>query len=61
MYFEVEAMRTFRLILKFRFSLDLKNIFYVPSFSRNFISILKYYNISYGFSFNWNIFSILKN
>jgi hypothetical protein len=39
MRFEVEAMMTFGLILKFRFSLDLKNIFYVPSFSRNFISI----------------------
>jgi hypothetical protein len=61
MCFKVEAMRTFRLILKFRFSMDLKNIFYVPSFSKIFISISKYYNISYGFSFNWNIFSILKN
>jgi len=52
MCFEVEVVMTFGLILKFRFSLDLKNIFYVPSFSENFISISKHYNISYGFSFN---------
>jgi hypothetical protein len=58
---DVKVMGTFRLILKSRLILDLKNIFYVPSFSRSLISISRVYNIDYGLLFDENSFSILKN
>ena len=39
---KVEGVGTFRLILKTGYVLDLNNVFYVPSFSRNLIlSIFK--------------------
>jgi len=46
---KIKAVETFRLVLKFRFILNLKNIFYIPSFSRNLISVFKLYNVGYGF------------
>lgn len=42
-----EAMGTFRLVLKFVFILDLENIFYVSSFSRNLVSISKLINVGF--------------
>ena len=38
----VEGVGIYRLILKIDFQLDIENTFYVPSFSRNFISFLDY-------------------
>ena len=53
--FEVEAMRTFRLILKSGLILDLEDFFYVPPFSRNWILVFKICNVGYGFLFDENI------
>ena len=36
---KVEAIGTYRLVLQFGFSLELANTFYVPSISRNLISM----------------------
>ena len=47
----VEAVGTFRLVLKSGFVLDLENTVYVPSFSRNLVSIAKL--IPFGFDFNF--------
>lgn len=49
MHSKFEVVGTFRLILKPMFILDLKNIFYVPSFSRNLILVSKLCNDGYGF------------
>jgi hypothetical protein len=56
---KIEVVGTFRLVLKFGLILDLENVFYVPSFSWNLISISR--NVSWGFLFNGNIFSVWKN
>jgi hypothetical protein len=48
---KVKAIGTFRLVLKFRLILNLKNIFYILSFSRNLILVSRVYNIGYGFFF----------
>ena len=47
----VEAVGTYRLVLRFDFVLDLERTFYVPSFSRNLISVLRL--LPCGFSFNF--------
>ena len=47
----METIRTYRLVLRFGFVLDLERIFYVPSFSRNLIAISRL--LPYGFSFNF--------
>ena len=57
----VEGVGTFRLILKTGYVLDLNNVFYVPSFSRNLISISKLVIVGYGFLFENSILSIFKN
>jgi len=36
----VEAVGTYKLVLKSGFQLDLESTFYVPSFSRNLVSVL---------------------
>ena len=46
---KVEGAGTFRLIFKIGYVLDLNNVFYVPSFSRNLISISKLVVVGYGF------------
>ena len=46
---KIKDVETFRLVLKFRFILNLENIFYIPSFSRNLISVYRLYNVGYGF------------
>jgi hypothetical protein len=58
--FEVEVMGTFRLILKSKLILDLKNFFYVPPFSKNWILVSKFCGVGYGFLLDENVFSILK-
>lgn len=58
---EVEAVGTFRLILKTGFMLDLENAFYIPFFSRNLISVSKLVQHGFSFTFNKNNFSLLKN
>ena len=57
---KVEGVGTFHLILKTGYVLDLNNVFYVPSFSRNLISISKLV-VGYGFLFENSILSIFKN
>jgi len=47
----VEAIGTYRLILRFGFVLDFEITFYVPSFSKNLISVSRL--VLYGFSFNF--------
>ena len=58
---KVEGVGTFRMILKTGYVLDLNNVFYVPSFSRNLISISKLVVVGYGFLFENLILSIFKN
>ena len=58
---KVEGIGTFLLILKTGYVLDLNNVFYVPSFSRNLISISKLVVVGYGFLFENLILSIFKN
>jgi hypothetical protein len=57
----VVAVGTYRLILKTGYVLDLENVFYIPSFSRNLISISKLDVFGYGFWFINSIFSIFRN
>ena len=38
---KVEGVGTFRLVLKSGFYLDLKDTFYIPSFSRNLVSVTR--------------------
>jgi len=45
----MEAVGTYRLILDTRFYLDLMNTFYVPSISRNLVSLSKLDVVRYSF------------
>jgi hypothetical protein len=56
----VEVVGTFRLILKTGYILDLKNVFFIPYFSRNLISVSKLDVIGFSFWFINSIFSIFK-
>ena len=47
----VEAVGTYRLVLRSGFVLNLENSFFVPSFSRNLISVSRL--LPYGFSFKF--------
>lgn len=58
---KVEAVGTFRLILKTGFMLDLENTFCIPSFSRNLISVSKLVQYGFSFMFDKKNFSLLKN
>jgi hypothetical protein len=55
-----EAFGTFRLILKSRYVLDLDNLFFIPRFSRNLISVSKLDIVGFGFLFVNSTFSIFK-
>ena len=57
---QVVAIGTFRIILKSGHVLDLSDVFYVPSFSRNLISVAKLVAKGYSFVFE-NVLSIFKN
>jgi hypothetical protein len=56
----VEAVGTFRLILKTSYILDLENIFFIPCFSRSLISVSKLDIICFSFWFINSTFSIFK-
>nr|KYP36428.1 Retrovirus-related Pol polyprotein from transposon TNT 1-94 [Cajanus cajan] len=57
----VEAIGTFRLQLKTGFHLDLFDIFVVPSFRRNLISISSLDKFGFSYSFGNNKFSLYQN
>ena len=57
----VKAVETFRLVLKSSFILDLANIFYVPSFSRNLVSVIKNFYLGFGFNFNGLNLNLMKD
>jgi hypothetical protein len=56
----VEAVWTFALILKTGYVLDLENVFFIPCFSRNLISVSKLDVIDFSFWFINSTFSIFK-
>ena len=58
---QVEAVGTFRLILESGFVLDLENTFYVPSFSRNLVSVSRLVTVGFSFLFENSTFSLFKN
>jgi hypothetical protein len=60
LFSQVEAVGTFRLILKSEYVLDLDNVFFIPHFSRNLISVSKLDIIGYRFLFINSTFSIFK-
>ena len=56
----VEAVGTYRLVLKSGFNLDLQNTFYVPSFSRNLVSVSRLTRIGFQFNFFHLLVNLLK-
>ena len=54
----VEAIDTYSLVLSSGFILELKKTFYVPSFSRNLISISRLVPLGFSFSFSDSGFSL---
>ena len=54
----VEAVGTCSLVLSSGFIFNLENAFYVPSFSRNLISISRIVPLGYSFSFYETSFSL---
>ena len=56
----VEAVRTYRLILDTGFYLDLMDTFYVPSISRNLVSLSKFDVAGYSFKFGNGCFSLYQ-
>ena len=57
----VEGVGTFRLVLKSGFHLDLKDTFYVPTFSRNLVSISRLAPLGFKFVFENTSFSLFQN
>jgi hypothetical protein len=57
----VEAIGTFRLVLENGYILDLVNIFYVPSFSKNLIFISKLVLLGFEFNFIGSNVYLFKN
>ena len=53
----VQAIGTYSLVLSSGFILELEKTFYVPSFSRNLISISKLVPLGFSFSFSNSGFS----
>ena len=54
----VEAIGTYSLVLSSGFILNLENIFYVPSFFRNLISISRVVPLGYSFNFYETSFNL---
>jgi hypothetical protein len=52
------AVGTYRLILKTGYVLDLEDVFYIPSFSRNLISVSKLdvFGLVFGLSIQLSVF-----
>ncbi|KAH9760840.1 Integrase catalytic domain-containing protein [Citrus sinensis] len=57
----VEVVRTYRLVLNSGFVLDLDKTFYIPSFSRNLVSVSRLLPFGFGFDFLGTIFHLLKD
>ena len=57
----VEAVKTYRLKLDIRHHLDLLGTFYVPSLSRNLVSLSKLDVTRYSFNFGNGCFSLFKH
>jgi hypothetical protein len=57
----VVSVGTCKLILKTGYVLDLENVFYIQSFSRNLISVSKLEVFGYGFWFINSTFSIFRD
>lgn len=57
----VESLGTFRLVLNSSSHLNLKNSFYVPSFFRNLVSILRLAHLNFKFEFENRGFSLFHN
>ena len=57
----VEAVETYRILLKYSFQLDLVNTFYVPLFSRNLVSISKLTCLRFEFNFHDLVVDLLKH
>jgi hypothetical protein len=60
LFSHVEAVGTFRLILKTGYVLDLENVLFIPCFSINLISVSKLDVIGFSFWFINSTFSIFK-
>jgi len=56
----MEAVRNYHLILNTRYHLDLMDTFYVPSITRNLISLSKFHIAGYSFKFGNDCFSLFK-
>ena len=54
----VEAIRTCKLTISNDFVLVSENTFYVPSFSRNLISISRLVPLDFSFTFQDNVFNL---
>ena len=61
MHLYVEAMVIYKLILKFDVQLDLVNIFYTSSFSKNLIFVFRLTCIRFEFNFYGSVVDLLKN
>ena len=57
----VEVVRTCSLVLSSGFILNLEKTFYVPSFSRNLISVSRIVPLGYSFGFYETSFSLFYN
>jgi len=57
----VEVVGTYRLILDTEFYLDMMNTFYVPSISRNLVSLSKLDVAGYSFNFGNGCFNLYKS
>jgi len=57
----VEAVGTFRIVLSTGYVLDLEQTFYVPSFSRNLISVSKLISLGYSMNISGSSFDLNKN
>jgi hypothetical protein len=60
LFSRVEAVETFRIILKSGYVLDLENVFFIPKFSRNLIYVSILDDDGFGFWFINSTFSIFK-
>ena len=56
----MEAIGTCNLVLSSNFILELENTFYVPSFSRNLISISRLVPLGFSFNFSNSSFSLFN-
>ena len=57
----MEALGTYRLIFDIGFYLDLMDTFYVPSISKNLVSLSKLDVVEYSFKFGNGCFSLYKS